>query len=49
MDLTKGVQPVTAFRNHSAEFLAHLRETGRAITLTRKSAALLQDAKAWKT
>lgn len=50
MDLTKDVQPVTAFRNHSSEVIAHLRETGRAMTLTvnGKAAAVLQDAVAYQ-
>jgi prevent-host-death family protein len=50
MDLTKDVQSVTAFRTHSAEFLAHLKATKRPLTLTvnGKPAAVVQDAEAYQ-
>ena len=48
MDITKDIQPMTAFRNHSAEFMRHLRETKRPLVLTvnGKAAAVVQDAEA---
>ncbi len=50
MDIVKDIQPVTTFRNHSAEFLQHIRETGRPMILTvnGKAAAVLQDAEAYQ-
>jgi hypothetical protein len=29
MDITKDIQPMTTFRNRSAEIMRHLRATGR--------------------
>ena len=34
MDITKDIQPMTAFRNNSAKFMRHLRETKRPVILT---------------
>ena len=50
MDITKDIQPMTAFRNHSAEFMRHLRETKRPVILTvnGKAAAVVQDAEAYQ-
>jgi prevent-host-death family protein len=50
MDIVKDIQPLTTFRNHSAEFLDHLRATGRPLVLTvnGKAAAVLQDAEAYQ-
>jgi prevent-host-death family protein len=50
MDITKDIQPMTTFRNHSAAFLAHLRETKRPMVLTvnGKAAAVVQDAEAYQ-
>jgi prevent-host-death family protein len=50
MDITKDIQPMTAFRNHSAEFMRHLRETGRPVVLTvnGRAAAVVQDAEAYQ-
>jgi prevent-host-death family protein len=50
MDITKDIQPMTAFRNHSAEFMQHLRETKRPLILTvnGKAAAVVQDAEAYQ-
>ncbi|EGF92759.1 prevent-host-death family protein [Asticcacaulis biprosthecium C19] len=50
MDITRDIQPMTTFRNHSAEFLAHIRETGRAMVLTvnGRAAAVLQDAESYQ-
>lgn len=50
MDIVKDIQPLTTFRNHSAEFLSHIRETGRPLVLTvnGKAAAVLQDAEAYQ-
>jgi prevent-host-death family protein len=50
MDITKDIQPMTAFRNHSSEFMRHLRETKRPVVLTvnGKAAAVVQDAAAYQ-
>ena len=50
MDITKDILPMTTFRNHSAEFMRHLRETGRPVILTvnGKAAAVVQDAEAYQ-
>ncbi len=41
---------MTALRNHSAEFMRHLRETKRPVilTLNGKAAAVVQDAEAYQ-
>lgn len=50
MDITKDIQPMTTFRNHSAEFMQHIRKTKRPVVLTvnGKAAAVLQDAQAYQ-
>lgn len=50
MDITKDIQPMTAFRNQSAEFVRHLKETGRPIVLTinGKASVVVQDAAAYQ-
>ena len=50
MDITKDIQPMTTFRNNSAEIMRHLRETGRPVVLTvnGKAAAVIQDAAAYQ-
>jgi prevent-host-death family protein len=50
MDITKDIQPMTTFRNHSAELMRHLRETKRPVILTvnGKAAAVIQDAEAYQ-
>lgn len=50
MDITKDIQPMTAFRNHSAEFMRHLRATKRPVVLTvnGRAAAVVQDAEAYQ-
>jgi prevent-host-death family protein len=50
MDITKDIQPMTTFRNHSAEFMAHLKLTKRPLILTvnGKAAAVVQDAEAYQ-
>jgi prevent-host-death family protein len=50
MDITQDIQPMTTFRNHSAEFLAHLKKTKRPMVLTvnGKAAAVLQDAESYQ-
>ncbi len=50
MDITKDIQPMTTFRNHSAEFMQHIRKTKRPVVLTvnGKAAAVLQDAEAYQ-
>jgi prevent-host-death family protein len=48
MDITKDIQPMTTFRNHSAEIMQHLWDTKRPVVLTvnGKAAAVVQDAEA---
>jgi prevent-host-death family protein len=50
MDITKDIQSMTTFRNHSAEFLEHIRETKRPLILTvnGRAAAVLQDAESYQ-
>jgi prevent-host-death family protein len=50
MDITKDIQPMTTFRNHSAEILQHLKDTKRPVILTvnGKSAAAVQDAESYQ-
>ena len=50
MDVTKDIQPMTTFRNHSAEIMRHLKETKRPVVLTvnGKAAAVVQDAEAYQ-
>jgi prevent-host-death family protein len=50
MDITNDIQPMTTFRNHSAEFMDYLRKTKRPVILTvnGKAAAVLQDAESYQ-
>jgi prevent-host-death family protein len=50
VDITKDIQPMTTFRNHSAEIMRHLKETKRPVVLTvnGKAAAVVQDAEAYQ-
>ena len=50
MDITKDIQPMTTFRNHSAEIMQHLKATKRPVILTvnGKAAAVVQDAEAYQ-
>ena len=50
MDITKDIQSMTAFRNNSAEFMSHLKDTGRPMVLTvnGRAAAVVQDAEAYQ-
>nr|WP_294550951.1 type II toxin-antitoxin system Phd/YefM family antitoxin [uncultured Rhodopila sp.] len=50
MDITKDIQPMTTFRNHSAEIMQHLKDTGRPVILTvnGRAAAVIQDAQAYQ-
>lgn len=50
MDITKDIQPMTTFRNHSAEIMQHLKDTKRPVILTvnGKAAAVVQDAEAYQ-
>jgi len=50
MDITKDIQPMTTFRNRSAEILRHLKVTQRPVILTvnGKAAAVVQDAEAYQ-
>lgn len=50
MDITKDIQPMTMFRNHSAKFMQHLKESKRPLILTvnGRAAAVLQDPEAYQ-
>ena len=50
MDITKDIQPMTTFRNNSAEFLARLKATKKPMVLTvnGRAAAVIQDAQAYQ-
>jgi prevent-host-death family protein len=50
MDITKDIQPMITFRNHSAEIMRHLKDTKRPVILTvnGKAAAVVQDAEAYQ-
>jgi len=50
MEITKDIQPMTTFRNHSAEIMRHLKRTRRPVVLTvnGKAAAVVQDAEAYQ-
>ena len=50
MDITKDIQSMTSFRNRSAEFMEHLKATGRPMVLTvnGKAAAVILDAEAYQ-
>jgi prevent-host-death family protein len=50
MDITRDIQPMTTFRNRSAEMLQHLKATRRPMVLTvnGKAAAVVQDAEAYQ-
>ena len=50
MNIVDDIQPMTTFRNRSAEVMRHLRATGRPVVLTinGKAAAVVQDAEAYQ-
>jgi len=50
VDITKDIQSMTSFRNRSAEFMEHLKATGRPMVLTvnGRAAAVVQDAEAYQ-
>ena len=50
MDITKDIQPMTVFRNHSAKIMQHLKDTKRPVVLTvnGRAAAVVQDAEAYQ-
>ena len=50
MDITRDIQPMTTFRNHSADIMQRLKATGRPVVLTvnGKAAAVVQDAAAYQ-
>jgi len=50
VDITTDIQSMTAFRNNNAEFMEHLKRTGRPLVLTvnGKAAAVVQDAEAYQ-
>ena len=50
VDITKDIQSMTSFRNRSAEFMEHLKATGRPMVLTvnGKASAVVLDAEAYQ-
>ena len=50
IDITRDIQALTTFRNHSAAMLRHLKKTKRPVVLTvnGKAAAVVQDAAAYQ-
>lgn len=50
MDITRDIQALTTFRNHSAAMLRQLKKTKRPVVLTvnGKAAAVVQDAVAYQ-
>jgi prevent-host-death family protein len=50
IEITKDIQPLTTFRNHSVEFMQQLKATQRPIILTvnGKPEAVVQDAAAYQ-
>jgi prevent-host-death family protein len=50
MDITRDIQALTTFRNHSAAMLRQLKKTKRPVVLTvnGKAAAVVQDAAAYQ-
>jgi prevent-host-death family protein len=49
VDITKDIQPMTTFRNHSAEIMRHLKDSKRPVILTvNGNAAVVQDAQAYQ-
>jgi prevent-host-death family protein len=50
MDITKDIQSMTTFRNHSAELMQHIKKTKRPVILTvnGRAAAVVQDAEAYQ-
>jgi prevent-host-death family protein len=50
IDITRDIQALTTFRNHSAEMLRPLKKTKRPVVLTvnGKAAAVVQDAAAYQ-
>jgi prevent-host-death family protein len=51
MNIIEDIQPMTTFRNHSAEIMRRLKDTKRPIVLTvnGKAAAVVQDAEAYQS
>jgi prevent-host-death family protein len=50
MDITKDIQPMTNFRNHSSQIMQHLKDTKRPVVLTvnGKAEAVVQDPEAYQ-
>lgn len=50
IDITADIQPMTAFRNRSAEFVEHLRTSKRPMILTvnGRAAVVVQDAESYQ-
>jgi prevent-host-death family protein len=50
MNIVEDIQPMTTFRNHSAEIMRRLKTTKRPMILTvnGKAAAVVQDAEAYQ-
>lgn len=50
MDITKDIRPLTEFKRDTANFVSHLKESGRPsiLTVNGKPALVVMDADAWQ-
>ena len=50
MDITKDIRPLTEFKRDTANFMSHLKESGRpsVLTVNGKPALVVMDADAWQ-
>lgn len=50
MNIVDDIRPLTEFKRDTAQFMAHLRETGRpaVLTVNGKPALVVMDAEAWQ-
>ena len=50
MDITKDIRPLTEFKRDTANFMSHLKESGRPsiLTVNGKPALVVMDADAWQ-
>jgi prevent-host-death family protein len=50
MDITKDIRPLTEFKRDTANFVSHLKDSGRPsiLTVNGKPALVVMDADAWQ-
>lgn len=50
MDITKDIRPLTEFKRDTANFMSHLKDSGRPsiLTVNGKPALVVMDADAWQ-